>query len=284
MERRILNFAVIWTIFSLVMTLTACVKEADIPLPQVDAKLVLHCFITDTTDTIRARVTWSKPVFASTPSTSFAFENATDLSIQISDGTTTKSLIYDEWNQDYKLAASEIGLSAGIPYTLVATHPNGQQIRAIASIPSSPITILNDELQIDSLVNQMGNTQMQYTFKTTLAGRANETLHYRFLYDAVIDTSMNWEYSYRIGEGFAESDGTIDPVYHEQTVTYFGDFEGPQAWTLFVVLGDEAYYRYHRSISSIGFEGPFEEPSLVYSNVEGGLGIFGGCRSIALSH
>ncbi|MFM7729861.1 MAG: hypothetical protein ACKO6L_02365, partial [Flavobacteriales bacterium] len=79
MERRFLNILFLG-LLALMGLLSSCVKEADIELPEVDSKLVLHCFITDTTDTIRARITWSKPVFSTNPlSSSYAFDNARDL-------------------------------------------------------------------------------------------------------------------------------------------------------------------------------------------------------------
>lgn len=264
--------------------LSSCVKEADIELPAVDAKLVLHCFITDTTDTIRARITWSKPVFDPNPSTSYAFENARDLTVEISDGVVTKSLAFDAWLEDYKIAATEIGLTPGVKYTITASHTNGQKIQATTEIPDAPIEVTADELLSENLTDQFGYNTTVYTFKTTLAGMQGEVLRYRLVYDAIMDTVNNWGFASRSGEGFIQSDGTQDPLYLEQQISYSGDFSAPQAWKVYVVLGDEAYYRYHQNISNAGYEGPFDEPTLVYSNVTGGLGVFGGFRQIVLDY
>ncbi|MFM7813194.1 MAG: DUF4249 family protein, partial [Flavobacteriales bacterium] len=151
-------------------------------------------------------------------------------------------------------------------------------------IPSAPILVTADELIAENVVDPSGYNSARYTFKTTLAGIDQENLRYRFVYDAIMDTINNWGYVSRSGEGFIQSDGTSSPIYHEQQVTYYGDFGAPQAWKVYVVLGDESYYRYHKSISNSGYEGPFDEPTLVYSNVEGGLGVFGGFRQIVLDY
>jgi hypothetical protein len=45
---------------------------------------------------------------------------------------------------------------------------------------------------------------------------------------------------------------------------------------LYALSVDEHYYRFHRSLDTVGDieENPFFEPTLLYSNVEGGLGVF----------
>lgn len=43
---------------------------------------------------------------------------------------------------------------------------------------------------------------------------------------------------------------------------------------------DEHYFKYHRSVQTRGdSDNPFVEPSLIYTNVEGGLGCFGAYNS-----
>jgi len=42
----------------------------------------------------------------------------------------------------------------------------------------------------------------------------------------------------------------------------------------FLALTDIHYYNYHRSVFNFDGENPFSEPSPVYSNIEGGLGVF----------
>jgi len=37
---------------------------------------------------------------------------------------------------------------------------------------------------------------------------------------------------------------------------------------------DVHYYKYHKSLSSNNEDNPFAEPTLIYTNINGGLGVF----------
>ena len=53
---------------------------------------------------------------------------------------------------------------------------------------------------------------------------------------------------------------------------------GPESKGIFIQLlqTDAHYYQYHRSVQRSRSDNPFTEPSLVYTNVVGGLGVFAG--------
>lgn len=53
---------------------------------------------------------------------------------------------------------------------------------------------------------------------------------------------------------------------------------GPVSLGIYLLLNttDKSYYEYHRSLRQARIDNPFTEPSLVYTNVKGGLGVFAG--------
>lgn len=47
---------------------------------------------------------------------------------------------------------------------------------------------------------------------------------------------------------------------------------------------DENYYKYHRSLETSGNDNPFTEPSLVYTNINNGLGCFAAYNTAVLTY
>jgi hypothetical protein len=44
---------------------------------------------------------------------------------------------------------------------------------------------------------------------------------------------------------------------------------------IFIGVTDENYFNYHRSVTNFQDDNPFSEPTPVYTNITGGLGVFG---------
>lgn len=293
--------------------LTACeslvtdVDKAD--LPQVESKLVVQCFISPQAARINVVVTESVPLFAEPDLKGGVIPNAI---VKISDGSRETVIPFDTTNQLYSVDKGAFPVLPGKTYFLSVT--NGvRSVNATCTVPESavvPASYKIDTSYSGSLSSQDTSLTVKFTWKD-IAGQTN---YYRVRASLDLEYSVPEETSSTPGQ-FVEKrvknrfnfnwDDTIGRTDFRNDVNLDGaDFNSPigrvrlphplsyngtngvvytsypkskiVSVTMEVYNTDEHYFKYHRSVQTRGdSDNPFVEPSLIYTNIEGGLGCFG---------
>ncbi|MFN5620638.1 MAG: DUF4249 domain-containing protein [Flavobacteriales bacterium] len=271
----------IFFILASALLLFSCEKEADIPLPETDPKLVVSCFISPDMDSALAYIQWSRPVFSSED----IYRPYDNLEVSISDGNSTAYFQYDIYIDQYVLPLSEFPLALGVEYALRVKAPTGEEVVARTTIPVEMPTVESATLDSSSYINNFGEEINEFIYKTTLTDNSDDFQYYRFIYYNEDFWVPGKSYRYIEGMSYRDDESLVDgKIYVEENITYYGYNGAFSNKQLAVLSCSESYYRYHKTLQNQSNGNPFAEPTLVYSNVEGGLGAFGAYRMTVVDY
>jgi hypothetical protein len=267
------------------LAFTACEKEVtNIKLPQASSKLVVTSFISPQDTLLRVSVLESVPAIGKNRLSSGDILNAT---VSITDGERSVNLLYDTQALAYTADAETLPVIPGKTYFLEVTDAKGRKATASCTVPVNAAPAL--EIAIDSAKARYGGDYIEYFMLMKWQDTPGEINYYRVFAEVTItqegvDNTYTQpvyfeDYSFNIslysdnrldGARFSSPKGFIyKPSYSPQQ---------PVTSTLYAYLlnTDEHYYRYHQSLmNNYNTDGnPFAEPVLIYSNIEGGLGVF----------
>ncbi len=268
-------------LFLLALSLFSCEQDADIKLPETDPKLVVSCFISPDVDSVMAFIDWSRPVFSSED-----VERPNDnLEVSITDGSNEAFFQYDFNIGQYVLSLAEYPLALGVEYTLRVKAPTGEEVVAQTTIPAELPLIESATLDSSNYVNNFGEEINEFIYKTTLRDNSSDFQYYRFIYYNEDFWFPGESYSYIEGQNYRDDESLVDgKIYVEENITYYGYNGAVSNKRLAVLNCSESYYRYHKTLQNQNFGNPFAEPTIVYSNIEGGLGAFGAYRMVEVAY
>jgi len=304
-------------LLSLTFLLAACeslVTDVDqANLPQVESKLVVQCFISPQAARINVVVTESIPLFTEPDLKGGVIPNAV---VKLSDGAREIVIPFDTTNQLYSIDKSALSISPGKTYFLSVT--NGvRSVSANCTVPASavvPKTYEIDTASSGDISARDTSLTVKYTWND-IAGQAN---YYRVrasldleysvpegvtsnqgqLIEKRVRNRFNFNWDDAIGRNDFRNDINLDGtdfnspigrVKLPKPLSYTGSdgtvyLSFPKSKIISVTMEvyntDEHYFKYHRSVQTRGdSDNPFVEPSLIYTNIEGGLGCFGSYNS-----
>ncbi len=270
--------------------MVSCERDANVALPEVESKIVLRCFISPNDTDIVARVTQSDPVFGS--SSVGINDPITNAVVVISDGITQANLTYHEFAQAYVIHQSVYPVFPGRQYIISVVAPGLKSVNATTIVPEAAPVISNWNISIEDTVDaefeQRINVNGGLYWSNPIADpgyysvqvsrvAANEYFEEQYVTNS-FDTffkkleeveepapsySLNLKSSFYL-QGYVEPS---DTAYFE----------------LYLLNVNSDYYHFNRSMENAMYSDPFTEPSFVYSNVVGGLGVFAaynGVRSV----
>lgn len=265
--------------FGSVILFSSCETEADIPLPEVAPKIVVNCFIGQELEVIKAAVFKSVPVFSNTGDDyTYTSDVQEDMYVVISNGSISAELVFNPSTEFYEIDTQLFPLVPGVNYTLTVTAPDGEIVKASTSIPTDTPIVQSSSFDFEQISNDFYGDQTRVTIKQTLTDPSESFNYYRFYY-VLQDQFMTGTY---VGEDYAD-DNSLNGnlLYNEFEMTsYYGEDNPILSVKAYVILGSEEYYRFHKTVYFQSPGDPFSEPSIIYSNVEGGLGVFAGYRQI----
>lgn len=275
--KKIFNIILIISAFFI----TACETDADIEIPSQEPKYVLSSFINVNDDEQLFSLTLSDPIFDGVK-----YDNSSQVTnaiIKISDGTKTVKLYYNANLYSYVLSKDSMLIESDRTYTVNLSH-DGKTINTnFRTVTNSPIT--NIDIKIDSIVegDEFGSNLITYYAYTKWQDVAGEKNYYCLTFNGLVITPMGDTISdtysdiynnvYVSDEGF---DGQMMNATVETYPGYFAEFNsGYVGFQISVSKVDEHYFKYFKSLQNYGGDDPFSEPSLIYSNINNGLGVIG---------
>lgn len=268
-------------IVMLAFFLQSCEKDADIEVPKVDPRMVLSCFVSPDQETIKAVLRVSDPVFGSGNNVDpyMPLEGAT-ITLRHGNGAGI-NMTYDMISGTYTLPGSAFPIELGETYTIIASHPDYATISATTTVPASNPQI--DEftvLDVDTVFTNF-DSYIDYSLKARWRLTSGIGQYYilqfdnRIQYDdgsGIIYTQLDY-----LGSTFiqnSDNEASFNRTYQLQGSYFMAEPGLDSELVLTVVNASEEYYRFHKSIQNINYGDPFSEPTLIYDNVENGLGIF----------
>jgi len=303
-------------LFLLTLFLTACeslvtdVDKAD--LPQIESKLVVQSFISPQAARINVVVTESIPLFAEPDLKGGVIPNAV---VKMSDGVREVVFPFDTAHQLYSIEKGALAILPGKTYFLSVTQ-GVRKVDATCTVPSSAVVPASYEIDT-SYSGSLSARDTSLTVKMTwndIPGQANYyrvraslDLEYSIadrlpdntspLTEKRIRNRFNFNWDDTIGRNDYRNDVNLDGTTFNSPIgrvnlpdPLYYNFNGREyivypknkivSVTMEVYHTDEHYFKYHRSVQTRGdSDNPFVEPSLIYTNVNGGLGCFGAYNS-----
>jgi hypothetical protein len=281
-------------------------------LPQVESKLVVQCFISPQAARINVVVTESIPLFAEPDLKGGVIPNAI---VKMSDGSREIVIPFDTTNQLYSIDKSALSILPGKTYFL--SVKNGVRlVNAACTVPVSALVPKTYEIDT-TFSGDISARDTSLTVKYSWNDIAGQTNYYRVRASLDLEYSVpeefstagqpkekrirnrfNFNWDDAIGRNDFRNDINLDgtdfnsPIgrvklpkplsYTAGDGTVYLSFPKSKiiSVTMEVNNTDEHYFKYHRSVQTRGdSDNPFVEPSLIYTNIQGGLGCFGSYNS-----
>ncbi|MET7254483.1 DUF4249 domain-containing protein [Dyadobacter fermentans] len=306
---RYIIFLIVTLFLAACESLVTDVDKGD--LPQVESKLVVQCFISPQSARINVVVTESVPLFAEPDLKGGVIPNAV---VKLSDGTRETVIPFDTANQLYSADKSALAILPGKTYFLSVV--NGiRSVNATCTVPA--IAVVPATYKIDtSYSGSISARDTLLTVKYNWNDIPGQTNYYRVRAALDLEYSIpeelsnsgqfkekrvrnrfNFNWDDTIGRNDFRSDVNLDgtefsspigrvnlpdPLSYTSNGAVYTSYPKSKiiSITMEVYNTDEHYFKYHRSVQTRGdSDNPFVEPSLIYTNVEGGLGCFGAYNS-----
>lgn len=218
-----------------------------------------------------------------------------DATVTLSDGLKQVQLEYNAEHGKYFAPITSLPVIAGKAYFLRVTTPAGEKAEAECVVPSLAGIGVTELNYTTELAEEYGNSWLyhQVSFKWQDApGVENyyylssyRTVTRQFGYPPVLATYYEPAHTDRAKIFVKDTgqDGSIMQSPNFSLMTLSED-HAPKPFPVYAVLAvtDKAYYDYHQSVQQQDQNGgnPFAEPSRIYSNMRGSLGVFAAYNQI----
>ena len=271
---------------------SSCERDAvNVDIPLIQSKLVVQCFISPQNPVTRAHVSFSSPIYGNSPREDWI----RDAKVEITNGTTQATLVATNFNgrPAYEIDSSAFKIEAGQTYTLYVSTTDGRKVNAQCSVPfaidASTLTYNWDTIvKIDQNVGSIERTvRLNMKWRDAQQGENFYRVGANVLVCALNDTTITFRErmsNNRFSDLFTDEgeDGktfernSLEQIVAEQIGGSVNEFSfRPKGIDIYILNCDKNYYRYHKTAENNNGEDPFSEPTLVFSNIIGGLGCFG---------
>jgi hypothetical protein len=282
MDRKILNYlvAAIACVF-----LVSCEKDANIPVPKDVPKLVVYGYMTPTDSVTVISVTSSNPVFGDAGDDSFS--PVTDATVTITTLGVTYTLTYEPTFEIYYILNSALGVNPGQAYTLNVSAPNFTAVTATTSVP-----VVNNfnpqitEVSTTAPSTSLGNPRI-YKYTVNINYFANN--YYRLsesFYHVDTSSGGNDTLVGRNHDSFYDQSTASGSTISDQLEAFTDIDTEPYAFHygfyFDLIVSGYDYFKFHQSFQNYSQGNPFAEPSLIYSNMTNGYGIFAGYLKVTV--
>jgi hypothetical protein len=274
-------------------------------LPQADPELVVHCYLSPQDTVLTVAVSQSR-TSVGVQTDSSRFNAIPDARVTLSEGSQTTALPFDAKQGIYKVSASQFSVQVGHTYQLTVILPDGRRATASSRVPAARPA---PEVVVDSARNPGSLLGVDYYVTLRWTDATGEQNYYQVAGDnsyssvgRVLLSNGTWgETPFQaVNQVFFESynespfvldtgrDGQVLTSSRGQILIYsHGTNSLPQRpfdLNVYLLSVNEAYYNYVDQVltQARNNNNPFAEPTLIKSNITGGLGCFGAYNKTAI--
>ncbi len=281
---------IILTHLFFLMAAWGCVEVVtDIEFPDVPSKVVVHAFISPSDTAVQVMLTWSNPIYGGISTDSIRY--ISDATVKISEiGKPMFPLSFHPKKRVYFISADAFPVEAGKQYALQVDAPGMDPITATCFVPQANTTLVLESIERE-ITDWSEIVRVIYSFTDIPGERENFYASSAYLDSQLIvieeDTlkTPKQQFFTASGENYISNKGREGRKFltraegYQYSMHWMGsDADDEVSKTVFLLLltTDEHYYNYHKALENYFPDNPFAEPILMYSNIEGGLGVFAG--------
>jgi hypothetical protein len=275
-------------------------------LPKVESKLAVSCYISPQSPLIEVNITESQPIFGTYTHNPIFITNA-EVTLT-GDGREIK-IPFNDSTYRYQVDSSALKIVAGQTYTLLV-NDGKRSVKATCMVPQKtpaiesltyqlyPMDYSSDSVgRVNASWDDMRGEQNYYSIRGHYIAEETATKYdektgdiYPFRYvnkfpliyypladNLFNDTNLDGisfngpEYRFVTSAKrtvtYQDKSGVMKSFYNNALISEV---------QIEVLNIDENYYKFYRSIANSGDQdNPFVEPTLIFTNIEGGLGCFG---------
>jgi hypothetical protein len=261
----------IFTFSFILFLLVSCERDADIKLPPVPARIAVNCYISPG-DSVIAWVSEVKSLFDRDAGFNARFiENA---AVMISNGNDSVFLQLDQVTREfYHKSGPGFMIEKGRTYFLRAEAPGFPPVSASCTVPTEKVA---DFQYAYTAVPEGTDTLISIFFSwKDIPGQKN---YYRIA-ASLIDSFSFFpnQYLFDFSQNMHADEGNDGGLLSSGKGQMFlsnGNVSSRHIKSTLITC-EEHYYRYHLSLHNYSGNNPFVEPSQLYTNMQGGLGVFG---------
>lgn len=248
----------------LMMMGASCEMMIEVDVPEQDPKLVVFCFLTPEDEKIKVIVRTSSPIFSDEQLNSF--ESKTDATVTLTGPSQSVNIPYVADNLAYELDAATFPIIPGESYQIMVSAPGYKPVMATTTIPSQVPTFTVNTVTESEQLNPNGYTELVHKFDLRWQDAPSQENYYEV---SVQRYESELQY-FQVTDDYHDGEIlTLNP-----TVLNSPDGGTQEPFRVYLLQTTEAYYRYKKSLENLTFGDPFSEPSLLYNNIENGLGCF----------
>lgn len=279
----------------LLLTFISCEKETvNVKVPKVEPKIVIQSYISPQDTLLVVHVTHSisiyQKVYLNENNNS---NNIRDAIVTLSDGSNIINLEYSLLNNndsEYTADPDNFPIIAGKTYHILVTTPDGKKASSSCTVPNQSPFIYS--FKLDSITRDMSYyISKEYYIIVGILDIPNQKNHYRIagnvrgshkstFQDEVIDVLR--EIDFKEKEFFTDKGKEGETIIFKNKLNYVAieNLLRPFHIIIELISTDAHYYNYHQSLRNLDNENPFMEPEPIYSNIQGGLGVFSAYNKI----
>lgn len=259
--------------------LTSCEQLlSDVDAPKIDPKIVVTSFISPEQELIQVNVSKTRAIYEQTNGSAPEDLTIKNARVVLYQGNDSVPLQYNTQSFNYQIDQSLFPITPGLTYNLKVTAPGNFLAEATCTVPAEAAPVL-EITSIDS--NEYNEKTINFRFKD-LTGEGN---YYRV--NMAMQYSWYQDELYPGGFQFGESlvtDKNKDGLYFNySTYPFYSSTQESITHYFAISHCDTHYYEYHKTVDQDEGDNPFAEPSPIYSNITGGLGVFAAYREFKFS-
>ena len=267
------------------LLLYSCEKDANVKLPDIKSQLVVTSFISPTDTLITVNVSETRPLY--TPSNNSNNGTINNALVYISNGINSVVMTYDNFRASYSINSSVFPILAGHTYFLSVATPDGRMVNAETTVPSGPVPVtatsyyevinhgnengaLPGQIYIILQLNLNDPSGIKNYYRTDIRG-------FEINPDTVLAHANMYGFMKEHLETDEGQDGKIIAI-EKSIYNAFSTDSDLKFFEIKLLNCNYSYYAYNKSLLntiSSGGDNPFSEPTIMYSNINGGLGVFG---------
>jgi hypothetical protein len=249
----------------------------EVPAPEEEPTIALSCELVNGSGGVDVYLTKTKPVFG--PVDFGPYETIDNANVTLSGPGQSVNLV-SQGNGVYQANISTDFIAPLNSYTITASTPDGKSVTATNQTPSGTKPVV--EVTVDSVVFGGFFFEKSYLFLIDIHDVVGESNWYEVEGFYVFEDGSNRGINFASRYALISDEGRDGEKLRFQGSSTYGDGEHRPVKSVELIVRqlDEASYLFFKSLNTgidqFGEDVPFTEPTIIPTNVEGGMGHFGG--------
>lgn len=274
-----------WLILTIAALLFSSCERliSEIEAPQSEPKLVIYSVISPQDSIIEVKVKKSNPLFSEVTYQwdEERFPAVINATVILSGEGQSVTIPYNEAFTTYRINRKAFNITPGGHYELKVMVQDFIQISAECTVPEQ--TPPDIEITGTGMTEETGMMEWYFEFRfKDLPGIGHNYLVNVAItnYDPWMEETYNYFPGFKQGNYLVSDKTNDDGFFNYRTYPIVPQYMDTNNIWVSLSLVDENYYQYAQSVDNFQNDNPFSEPTPIYSNIEGGLGVFAGINTI----